>query len=206
MGDGRTTAADKKALRLIATVAAEMARLGAVEQPTFRELADDYARDARRHSRTMTALYTVTLLAVALGAAGAIWAAAAAVHGSDFAWREFLGRGSVVIVMLFAASVATWQADRHRRLSSEWLRLARQLRTYPTFINSMDSGPLQDLIRGALTPRFFPRALDDDDVLREPNWPSPDQLSLLLRFDSSEADEERNSSSELQSSDVPAST
>jgi hypothetical protein len=176
---------------------------------SFYRLANDYDRDARRHSGTMIGLYVVALAALVVAVGAAIWAAGGGLAGRAPTWNEFVARGQVVIVTLIAAAASIWQADRHRRIGAEQLRLARQLRTFPTFINEMSSDILQDLMRGALTPRFFPRALDDDDVLREPLWPNPDQLRSVLLIDpeseevspDGDADDgKRKSSSDTQAS------
>jgi hypothetical protein len=150
------------------------------ESESFNELANDYIGDTHRQRIVMVFLYIASLGAVALAAALSIWAADLASRSKEFAVSEFLGRGSAVIVLLVAALGTIWQADRHRRAAAEQLRLARQLRTLPVFIDSVEDASLKDLLRGAMAPRFFPRALDDDDVLREPQWPDPNQVLNAL--------------------------
>jgi hypothetical protein len=175
----------------------------------FRELAEDYVKDAHKQSNAMTLLYMVSLAVLMLAAAAAIWAAGGPALGAPFAVDQFLARGSVVLVLLLGALATVWQADRHRRGAAEQLRIARQLRTLPAFIDSIDSKPMKDLMRGTVAARFFPRALDDDDVLREPQWPDPSQLLEALEGEEeaggeeppvADADRTRNRSSTAQGS------
>ena len=154
--------------------------VGAAEQAAYDDLANEYIRDTDRQRAVMVLLYLAGMFAVCLSVGLAIWAAVTAASAGDFV-ENFLGRASVVLVLLLAALAAIWQADRHRRAAAEQLRLARQLRTLPIFMESVHDLSLKDLLRGAVAPRFFPRALDDEDALREPQWPNPDQVLQALR-------------------------
>jgi hypothetical protein len=149
-------------------------------EASFHELAADYIADTGRQRLVMVLLYIASLVLVGLAVGISIWAADVATRGGTFLVAEFLGRVSVVSVLLLTAAAMTWQADRHRRSAAEQLSLARQLRTLPVFIESVEDHSLKDLLRGAVAPRFFPRALDDDDVLGEPHWPNPDQVLSAL--------------------------
>jgi beta-phosphoglucomutase-like phosphatase (HAD superfamily) len=157
----------------------EASSVGGAQHAAFHDLANEYIKDTNRQRRAMVTLYLAGLLAIGLSVAVTLWAAVTAASAGDFV-ENFLGRASVVVVLLLAALAAIWQADRHRRAAAEQLRLAHQLRTLPVFMESVDNVSLKDLLRGAVAPRFFPRALDDEDVLREPQWPNPDQVLEAL--------------------------
>jgi hypothetical protein len=146
----------------------------------FHRLAEDYLKDARNDRSTMSLLYCGSIVFFGLAAVASIWSATVGTKDPVVVSDQLLARVSAVVVLLLAAVTMAWQAGRHRRIGAEQLRLARQLRTFPAYISSIDSGKLKDLMRGALAPRFFSRTLDDDDVLREPSWPSPADLRPMI--------------------------
>jgi len=146
----------------------------------------------------MSTLYLTGIIILVLATADTIWAANSAVREVAFSVHEFLARASATPLLFLGSLVIFWQADRHRRSAAEQLRISRQLRTMPTFISSIDSQVMKDLMRATIAPRYFSRILDDNDVVREPQWPDPSQLldALGVRNNLDENNEDDGSEEE----------
>lgn len=146
------------------------------------DLVGDYSMDADRQWRRSSVLY-VTSGALMLGAISLAIFGLKRFSDNPEQLSGFLAYCGVATIPIFASILALRQAERHRRAAAECQRLKRQLAALDPYLKPF---PLQSqpLMRAALAPRLFPGTLDDDDPLREPNWPtSKDLLDSIEVFD-----------------------
>jgi hypothetical protein len=109
--------------------------------------------------------------------------------------------GSLILcgLLLLAATLLWVQAERYRRSAAESRRLQRQFAALDLYLEPMPE-PIRAVMRAALAPRLFSRLLEDNDPMREPIWPSPENLYS----DSVEADATTDSDSEAAADGGPA--
>ena len=94
---------------------------------------------------------------------------------SSSIWTVFSVYLVTSLVLLFVAGLLIGQGERHRRGAQEATRLARQFDAVESYLEPMEP-QVRDLVRVSLTPRLFPRILWDDDPIREPIWPSAQDI------------------------------
>jgi hypothetical protein len=159
-----------------------------------------YGEDARRErieSATMGALATVALLGC-LGAAmwavdkSTMWAAdtSKAVNtakgvGTDQLWALAGGPLLLCAATGVAAILLLRQAGARRSSAREWTRLERGLQGIGDYLSPLPPNA-QHLIRATMTQNLFPRLLEDNDPLRQPNWPDTDSLLSAIYSSSPE--------------------
>ena len=154
--------------------------------PALNEAVTEYVHQARDHARGVRNFYVSTIVFLLLsGSVGVTWAVRTATSPASLRTSENIVYVALGVIFLICAAYSTFQAGRLRRLHEESSRLGRQLQYLNAYLAPLPK-PTQDLIRGTLTQRLFPRALADNDPLREPAWPTP--ADLLASFSPELAD------------------
>lgn len=134
------------------------------------EDARDQGRAAARSRLTAGALFVTSLAIIA--SAGIL----APEAGALAYWAPF----GLLALLCAIGSIAMWlNAGRYERNASESSVLARQIVALGPFLTSL-SPDLRELMQASLAPRLFARPVGDDDPLREPLWPSSDNLLAAI--------------------------
>jgi hypothetical protein len=144
-----------------------------IRELAFERVADHYGADAR-DDFLRSAVLAVLGAVVIVGAA--IWGAAM------IAWGDGeVGSGAAVAVLVaFASTPFWWQADRYRRSALETRRLQRHITSVEPYLSGFH-GRVGTVVRTSLAQRIFSRTAEDDDPVREPVWPSTEQVILADR-------------------------
>jgi hypothetical protein len=140
-----------------------------------RAMADAYGRDAHLERRVMVVLFVTAITLLVAAAAITLVGFAVADDKRELRVDQFAAFAGVSAVLTFASITTAWQSVRHRTMSREACRLDHQIRGFDSFVSTMGR-PAQDLIRGTMVQRLFPRLVEDDDPLREPRWPDAGRL------------------------------
>jgi hypothetical protein len=148
-------------------------------------VAADYRGDAQRDSR-VTLILSLASGVLMLAAIGFIvWGiltvtAKRPAAATETTWPAFSMYLVASALCLVGACVTVIQVERRRRSAQEAIRLARQFDVVEAYLQPMSSH-VRDIMRAALTPRLFSRILVDDDPLREPIWPTAQDISKASR-------------------------
>src|SRR5207248_430344 len=128
-------------------------------------VAAEYKSDARRGHLRMWILYGATIMLVGGSVSLALVEAGRASSRTKFAGAQFAAYGLISLVILLLAVYLGHQATRQRIWAAESSRVARQLLGFDAYVEPLPQ-IAQDLFRGTMIPRLFPRVLEDDDPLR----------------------------------------
>jgi uncharacterized membrane protein len=147
------------------------------------DVVSGYAEDARRERRAALIYFSIAtaLVIAAFGVviAGLVQIASLnrnrAAHPS-WVWSVFSAYLIASLVSLIAAGILILLGERHRHAAQESTRLSRQFDVVESYLAPM-STQARDLIRASLTPRLFSRILSDDDPMREPIWPTAEDVA-----------------------------
>jgi hypothetical protein len=151
-------------------------------------LAQDYGKEAARDRATaIWFLWTAGVLVG--GSLGLAWRGlVVALHDDTLRVSVFAGYVGVAAFMACTAAVVVMLAMRVHTASREAFRLEHQVKAIDPFLYSLPE-PQRNLLKGVMLRRLFPRLLEDDDPLREPEWPSPYEVVTLLTKWKSESTE-----------------
>lgn len=143
---------------------------------TLVALADDYGRDANRERSAASTRrgFACVLLVVAL--ASVFWATRLAQDTANGAWIPVVGPLLLAGASGLGALVLMRAAATHDRAAREYTRLQRGIAGIEAYLAPLPP-QARHLLRATMTQVLFPRLLEDDDPLREPQW--PDQRTLL---------------------------
>jgi hypothetical protein len=133
---------------------------------------DSYSADAVRDDRWIRFMY-ISSFALILGG---ITVALLAVSRSFRHLDDYLG---IAVAMLIVAAALAFNAGRARMAAREARRVHRDLVRFDQYVASL-SRPVQELLRGVMVQRLFPRLLEDDDPIREPRWPDANTLLTAI--------------------------
>lgn len=133
------------------------------------EIAKEYRNSADVEAR---AALRFTVAASAVASSAVALAALAVARGFE-SLNYYLG---ICVGLALAAALLWAQGTKSRTAAREWRRLATGVRGIEPYLAPM-SAPMQDLMRGVMVQRLFPRLIEDDDPIREPRW--PDATSML---------------------------
>jgi hypothetical protein len=147
------------------------------------DVASGYAEDARREHRAALTYFSIAtaLVIAAFGVviAGLVQIASLNHNGAahpSWVWSVFSAYLIASLVSLIAAGILILLGERHRRAAQESTRLSRQFDVVESYLAPMAT-QARDLIRASLTPRLFSRILSDDDPMREPIWPTAEDVA-----------------------------
>jgi hypothetical protein len=132
--------------------------------------------DAERKSTFVVVLYLFALAAVIVATAMGWYLVVRQSQTSNVPATVFLARWTPAAALLAAAFLLAHQAARVARAADELRRLERQLLGLMAYLRPLPADA-RNLLLAAMTPRLFPRLLDDDP-LREEDW-FPDEEILL---------------------------
>ncbi len=136
-------------------------------------LAADYVADAGLDGRR-SARWSAAMLALVVTAC--VVAIVALFRLPSGGGTPLLGAHLAVSGIVLVAAVPAWlQAERHRRAAADATRLARQLAQLGPLLAPLEADA-RTVMRAAAMQRLFARPLGDDDPLREPVWPVPNDL------------------------------
>lgn len=139
--------------------------LAAVANAYRRDAADERAA-ARRAKLAGGFLAAIGLAAAALVGVG--------VSAEDL-WVAAAGRLIAVVGLFVAAALMFRSATAHERASREYVRLERGMAAIEPYLAPLPEAA-RHFIRATLTQSLFPLLPEDDDPLRQPQWPSPREL------------------------------
>jgi hypothetical protein len=145
----------------------------------LRTLAKDYGNDSDRERKSMAALYVAATALTITAAALALFRFAGGPTVGTGTTPRYFADAAAFLALLVLAGFFAMQAKRHRIASQEARRLELQVSSLDAYLAPLPS-PARDLLRAAMLQRLFPRLLDDDDPVREPQWPDPELLSRAM--------------------------
>jgi hypothetical protein len=147
-------------------------------------VAAEYRQDGTREQKVASAFFLTCVLLLLSGLGFILWGllhiaspplrTIAAARSSP--WSVFSMYLVAALISMIAAAIIVIQAERHRRAAQEATRLARQFDAIEAYLQPMSS-PVRDMVRASLAPRLFSRILSDDDPMREPIWPTADDIA-----------------------------
>jgi hypothetical protein len=150
--------------------------------------AEAYGEDARqeiRAARSRRTAATVVLLVGVGAAAYAVRAAGRAATAADAAvaagraagspWPVVLPPMVVCVAAAVTGVVLLLAAAKHDRAARESRRLQRGLAGLGPYLAPLPPAA-RHLLRATMAQTLFPRLLDDDDPLRQPDWPPAREL------------------------------
>lgn len=140
-----------------------------------RAYKDDSARERKSAAAFFVSAAVLIILAISFSLWGLVRVGRVPPLTPGGGWAGFSMYLAVSLVCLGAAAVVVSQGERHRRAAQEATRLERQFEIVESYLEPM-APPVRDLVRTSLTPRLFARTLWDDDPLREPLWPSAQDI------------------------------
>jgi hypothetical protein len=147
----------------------------------LKDIADEYGQDARRQSRTVTIMFGLAFAMLAGAAALVLYQFSEIKESEDFSAGRYLAQSWLPITLVAFASYLIYQTGLHRRSADEARRLQRQLRSFDAYISPLPKRA-QDLMRGTMVQRLFPRLIEDNDPLREVEQ-FPQSVELLATID-----------------------
>lgn len=132
----------------------------------------EYEQDARRERRAARIATIVTLVLVALCAGTAAWAVHLADTGEapSVSWKSLLAPLCLGALLAILAVMQMLSAKDSLRTAREYVRLGRGLGGLEGYLAPLPAAA-QHLIRATMTQSLFPRLLQDDDPLRQLQWP-----------------------------------
>ena len=140
-------------------------------------LSDAYGQDARLEraaARVRRAMATAALLAAAIAAVWSVLVADSERTGGP--WARVAGPLLLCVAASAAGLLLLKAANGHDRGAREYVRLQRGLAGLGAYLAPLPA-PARHLLRATMAQTLFPRLLDDDDPLRQPEW--PDSRDLL---------------------------
>lgn len=143
---------------------------------TLIALADDYGHDANRERSAAGArrVFACVLLVAAL--ISVFWAVRLAQDAANGHWIPVVGPLFLAVASGLGAVVLMRAAAVHDRAAREYTRLQRGIAGIEAYLAPLPP-QARHLLRATMTQVLFPRLLEDDDPLREPQW--PDQRTLM---------------------------
>lgn len=139
-----------------------------------------YANDRKTDQRWAVAFAVLGVLSL-VGSCFVFWRAASeAAAGDAFKANRFFALASAGLPLLMLSALLMYLANRQRLATAESRRLERQYAGLDVFLAPLPA-EVQHLLRGSMAQRFFPRLLEDTDPLREPVWPTTDELRKASR-------------------------
>lgn len=137
-------------------------------------IADEYMECA---DQQMSFALRLAVAAAVIAASAVALAVVAVARAFDRLNYYFVISGALSLT----AALLWWQSSRARTAGREWQRVATGIRGIDSYLAPM-SWPMQDLMRGAMVQRLFPRLLEDDDPIREPRWPDPNAMLTAISY------------------------
>ena len=139
-------------------------------------LAQQYEKDAGIERREATAFGLAGLASALLATAVLVWGLARISIGDfDSDVGIFAAHVVVALPLLAVSDVLFRSQERRAKSAREARRQMRQLASLDPYVAPLPPNTAH-LLRAVLAPRLFPRSIDDDDVLRDPVWPTPREL------------------------------
>lgn len=157
----------------------------------LKDVARAYGGDAETEYVAASRCNFIAAALLAAAAASAFWIVQQATEGGEKeTWALILGPTILCIVLSLATIIVFRQAATHRRAGREYIRLERGLLAIPQYLSPLPP-EAQHLVRAVMTQSLFPRLLEDDDPIRQINFPDPDTLLTAIAPETfARADEE----------------
>lgn len=151
-------------------------RMGLSTSSELARLAQQYENDARIERREAIFFGLAGLASALLATAVLVWGLARISIGELDSGVGIFAAHVVVALPLLAVSYVLFRSQERRAKSArEARRQMRQLASLDPYVAPLPPNTAH-LLRAVLAPRLFPRSIDDDDVLRDPVWPTPREL------------------------------
>lgn len=145
-------------------------------------VAASYREDARIKGRATRAFFYAAALPVVSTLGFLLWGlfrtvfiSGSGTSAHESVWTIFSIYLVASLVSLTVAVILFLGGERHRKAAEESARLACQFDAVEAYLEPMEP-PVRDLVRASLTPRLFSRILWDTDPLREPIWPTAQDM------------------------------
>lgn len=142
----------------------------------FDRISSKYADDDRSERRAVTQMLSASAALLSLAVAVLVLGLHESVNNpTKGAWSFFSIYLTVGSVCALGAGICLALGERRRRSAQEATRLSRQFQALESFLDPMP--PMtRDIVRVSLAPRLFSRNTWDDDPLREPVWPTTQEV------------------------------